>query len=178
MVQKGFVMKTTVLKCGLALALMAGCSPTHDGQNQGTQISTPDIGTAQQPSTKATVSVASTPSIKTFMTHCLAGAPNVAAIRSSAKKAGFTFVAFGPNAFLGSRTATDESLQLNVASSHSFECAVTTSSARNSTAVRAAFFDTLGVAQRGGVGTLIKNGKRYTVLHNSAGGEAFVISSD
>lgn len=121
---------------------------------------------------------ASADAIDTFRQICVANAGNVAAIVDAGNRAGFSLSPFSGNSHMGVRTSTDESLQINVATSHSFECAVTTSDMQNPQAVNQRFFKSLGLTPRGGTARGVLNGKTYTFLHDTKGGEAFVIYAD
>lgn len=117
-------------------------------------------------------------STQTFRQLCMAHAGDTAAIRKAAVKAGFKVMDLGPNVFMGMRDKTDESVQVNMATRHRFECAVTTSSKGNAKANEAAFFGSLGLTptRRQAKGRI--GGTPYTFLYDPKDGEAFVIYAD
>lgn len=114
-------------------------------------------------------------SIQTFRQFCLAHAPDSAAIKGAGERAGFDFSDFPPNGYIGFRRATDETLQINVATRHQFECAVTTSSAGNPVATGAAFFSALGLTPNRREARGLVRGEVYTFRYDPRGGEAFVM---
>ncbi len=79
---------------------------------------------------------------------------------------------------MGVRKKTDETLQINVATNHKFECAVTTSDMANPEQVRASFFKSLGLKPKGATAKGTIGGTTYTFLHDTRGGEAFVMYSN
>ncbi len=113
--------------------------------------------------------------IQTFRQLCLANAGNPAAIITAGKKAGFDMTPLAKNSAMGMRTKTDESLQVNVFTKHKFECAVTTSDIQNPEKVSSEFFGALGLKPRRGQAKASVGGKRYTFMHDTKGGEAFVM---
>lgn len=117
-------------------------------------------------------------SIDTFRSLCLPTLGDTAATKRAAEQAGFDVFELEPDSFLGSRTATDETLQVNVATRHTFECAVTTSDMANPADVTARFFAMLGLTPRGAKASGSVNGERYTFMHDTNDGEAFVVFAD
>ncbi|MBK5933270.1 hypothetical protein C8N32_109129 [Rhodovulum imhoffii] len=115
--------------------------------------------------------------IDTFRQICVSNAGNPSAIIAAGNKAGFGMEKMAVGA-IGFRTKTDESLQVNVATKHKFECAVTTSDMANFEQVRADFFKSLGLKPKRGTARGIIGGKTYTFLHDTRGGEAFVMFSN
>ena len=113
--------------------------------------------------------------IKTFQTACMANAGDVAAIEATIKRAGFKVQELAPGSFIGARKSSDETVQVNVFTKHKFECAVTTSDMKNPKDVSKTFFETLGLKPRRGKATGRIGGKKYTFLHDTNGGEAFVM---
>lgn len=116
--------------------------------------------------------------IETFRALCLPQIGNPAAIKRAARRAGFEMQDMGRNSFFGFRKSTNESLQINVATRHQFECAVTSPDMPNPNAVRARFFDSLGLKPRGQTARGTLNNTTYTFLHDTNQGEAFVVYAD
>lgn len=107
----------------------------------------------------------------TFKNGCLRFSPDVDALATFAEQQGMTAERFGENSLLATSqtfgATSGSSLQVNVATSHSYECAVTavTSSKVNKRQTRQSFFDAIGVSQRNGAGTISVNGAAYQVRH-------------
>ena len=116
-------------------------------------------------------------SIDTFRQFCVANAGDPQAIANAGKKAGFKMTS-AVGGMMGFRKKTDESLQVNVATKHKFECAVTTSDMANPGQVSADFFKSLGLKPKGATAKGSIGGKTYTFLHDTRGGEAFVMFAD
>ncbi len=116
-------------------------------------------------------------SIDTFRQFCVANAGQPQAIADAGTKAGFRMTS-AAGGVMGFRKATDESLQVNVATKHKFECAVTTSDMANPEKVSADFFKSLGLTPRGATAKGSIGGTTYTFLHDTKGGEAFVMYSN
>ncbi len=117
-------------------------------------------------------------SIGTFRQLCVANAGDPAAIAAAGTKAGFRMSKMAAGKAMGFRKSTDESLQVNVATKHKFECAVTTSDMANPEQVGADFFKSLGLTPKRGTAKGKIGGKTYTFLHDTRGGEAFVMYSN
>ncbi|MEO8530829.1 MAG: hypothetical protein ABI459_06380 [Deltaproteobacteria bacterium] len=116
--------------------------------------------------------------IATFKQLCMQNLGNSSGAIKAGKKVGFTMITMGPGASMGFRNSTDESLQVNVATRHKFECTVTTSDMANPNAVADRFFAELGLTGRKGKAAGKIGGKTYTFMHDTKGGEAFVVYSD
>jgi hypothetical protein len=116
--------------------------------------------------------------IDSFFRHCVNNAPDVSAIANSAANAGFQITEIGANARLGLRRSSDETIQVNVATQHRFECAVTTSDMPNPAQVTETFFTRLGLSPRRGRAQGTIGGQSYTFMHDTNGGEAFVMYID
>ncbi|MCX8508082.1 MAG: hypothetical protein ORN49_04250 [Rhodobacteraceae bacterium] len=130
----------------------------------------------------AGATAASADPIKTFKALCLAHPGDTGAIVAAGKKAGFVPMSLGSdmdkNTFIGEKKSTGEALEVNAFTSHSFECALAVDDMQNPEAVRAAFFKAIGlptddITARGTIG-----GKTYTFLHDTNGGETFVMFAD
>ncbi len=116
--------------------------------------------------------------INTFKTLCFENAGSVAAIRKAATNHGFKVNKLGKNSYLGTRASTDERVQINVFTKHSFECAVTTSDMPRPRRISREFLKSLGLNGNKGRARTVIDGRSYTVLHDTKGGEAFVIFAD
>lgn len=119
--------------------------------------------------------LSSADAIDTFKSLCLPYLQDLEGTKAAARKAGFTFTPFGDQGLFGARPGTDESIQVNVATSHPYECAVTTSDMPDPASVAARFFAELGLNPSGNKAYGQIKGQRYTFLHDSDGGEAFVV---
>ena len=106
--------------------------------------------------------------IKAFADTCLTHSPSPAALAKAAPGAGFTDVERnGKTVFATALNSTSpSSLQVNVASSFTYECGVTAVvDAKNKTNVRATFFNSLGTKHTNGVGQITLRGQSYILSH-------------
>ena len=113
--------------------------------------------------------------IATFRTLCVNNVGNPAAIEQAGSNAGFGMTPLGNDSYMGSRNSTDEALQINAFTQHAFECAVTTSDVADPSTLRDSFFQTLGLSHKNGQARGTVDGRTYTFLHDTNGGEAFVV---
>ena len=113
--------------------------------------------------------------IDTFKEVCLNNAGNTAAIREAINAQGFEIKNYKNGAFVGFRKSTDESVQVNVFTKHAFECAVTTSDIKQPRKIKKQFFKELGLKPSFGKASGSLGGKSYTFVHNTKGGEAFIM---
>jgi len=122
-------------------------------------------------------STASADVVKTFSSTCLQNLGNPAAIEKSAKKQGFTDSSLNElfDGYIGERKKTDETVQVNIASKNSFECAVTTSDVANAEEVRMRFFQSLGISTKKSEVAAKVGDQRYTFKFDTQGGEALVV---
>ena len=116
--------------------------------------------------------------ITTFRQICMANLGQPAAAIKAGKSDGFNMTSLAANSSMGFKGSSDESVQINVATRHAFECAVTTSDMANPSAVTRQFFEALGLTGKGGKAKGKVGGKTYTFLHDTKGGEAFVVYAD
>ncbi len=116
--------------------------------------------------------------VETFRSICFAHLSDPAAIEKAAKKAGFDMTPLGQGSAMGARAKTDETVQINAFTSHKFECAVTTSDVADPAALGAKFFTALGLNAKGSKARAKANGQTYTFMHDTKGGEAFVVFAD
>jgi hypothetical protein len=113
--------------------------------------------------------------VATFRGLCMAHLDDVPALRSAAAKQGFGPTDLGPNAFIGMRKKTDESIQVNAFTRAAFECAVTTSDVADPETPRRKFFAALGIDTPKSE-VAVKIGRRaYRIKFDTKGGEALVI---
>lgn len=119
--------------------------------------------------------------VAAFASACLQNSPSVAAIVAEGRRLGFDMNEIGPDAAFGVKESGADytSLQINMASSYAFECAVTTLVSQNTSAasVRNAFF--AGVGQQptaSGSTTVTLNGKSYKLSHEALNGGAFGVN--
>ena len=113
--------------------------------------------------------------VATFRGLCMAHLDNVPALRAAAAKQGFAPTDLGPNAFMGLRQKTDESIQVNAFTRAAFECAVTTSDVANPETLRRQFFGALGIDTPKSEVAVKIGGRAYRVRFDTNGGEALVI---
>ena len=113
--------------------------------------------------------------IDTFKSTCLSGLPNAKVIAQRGTSMGFSMANLYGDTWIGFNEKADQSLQLNVATRNSFECAVTTSDVSDPNALRKEFFSDLGLRDRRGVAKGKINGQTYFFKHDTNGGEALVV---
>lgn len=116
--------------------------------------------------------------IALFQKTCATHTPDIPAIVAAGQSAGFDMKRNGNSAY-GSKVAEGGalSLQINMASSYAYECAVTSIGNQDSDAqTRQAFFNAMGIKHRGGQGTINLGGKSYILKHLVIGGGAFGVN--
>ncbi len=116
--------------------------------------------------------------IDTFRGTCLTGIGNADGIRTLGAKMGFDMTKLSAGSYMGNKSSTDESLQINAFTSHKFECAVTTSDVADPKALEARFFQAIGLKPSGSKASGRVNGTTYTFAYNTHGGEALVVYAD
>jgi hypothetical protein len=117
--------------------------------------------------------------VETFHALCVKHLSDPAAIVAAAKKAGFKMTSVGANNFIGDRKKTDESVQINAFTQHKFECAVTTSDVADPKALYAQFMASVGIAKpRHNPSSAKINGKKYSFLYDTTGGEALIVYAE
>ena len=151
------------IACVSAVAVtLMGCQPA----SQSLAEATTDSSAAVSPQVA---------SFETFKTMCLNNIDQPQKIIEAGNRAGFNMRSLAPESAMGFRLSSDESLQVNAFTRKDFECAVTTSDISDPASVTRAFFAMLGITHRGNVGTKTINGTQYSFLHDTNGGEAFVV---
>ncbi|MFD2172623.1 hypothetical protein [Rhodobacter lacus] len=129
-------------------------------------------------------STAAQPLVETFGALCAAHLDDPAGIANAARARGFGPSALsgsqllGPSAYIARNSALNQSVQVNVTTPHGFECAVTGADVAAPELLRQAFFAAQGLAGSASTAQKVVNGKRYTFVFNTNGGEALVVYRD
>ncbi|MDA9208230.1 hypothetical protein N9O61_05015 [Octadecabacter sp.] len=128
----------------------------------------------------ATSNVDLSTATQAFIDTCLTHSPDIPALIASGTALGYDMERDGSNSAFGSKFASGlaTSLQINVASSYAFECAVTETASPDAddAAIRDAFFAAAGQPHTNGVGSIVLNGKEYLLTHLVFDGGAFGIN--
>ena len=176
---------TSLLVCALAVA---ACSRPGHSVRTGPQVENPVTGIADGYALTGTAfssdsEVKTPPSeysfqiVQSFISLCHQNLDAPEAIARTATSQGFNILpglgALGET--IGLRKATDESVQINVATKHAFECAVTTSDVSNPAALRDEFFSAVGLPTGRSQVEATINGNNYFYRFDSNGGEALVV---
>ncbi|WP_217642090.1 hypothetical protein [Aliiroseovarius crassostreae] len=157
-------------------AFMSG-EPVVDGANESAAA---PVQPAES-SSRAPSSV-----VSTFMQTCNAQLGNPSGIVQAAQQIGFSGGLGSSDAqvseIIGGQLlfnpALDQTVQVNVATSNAFECAVTTSDVADPLALKAEFYEAVGVKGNRNMVNASINGKAYTYKFDTRGGEALVVFSN
>jgi len=140
-------------------------------------ISPADVTDVIFPDVKADTGIAGP--IRAFARTCMAHAPDLGALFSAAKDAGFSDLEREGKSIYGAQFtgATPVSFQVNVNTRFAHECAVTVVvDQKNTTNVREAFFNALQTPHRNGVAQIVVNGKKSILKHQEFQGGAFGVN--
>ena len=133
----------------------------------GSIVTPQDIGEAAFPGADQVSDAA--PAIGIFKETCVALTPDVAGIAQAGRAAGFDLEhRVSENVIFGVReqNGRTSSLQVNIASAYTYECAITTLTNQTSDAdIRNAFFQSMGTTHSGGEGQIAIKGKTYILRH-------------
>jgi hypothetical protein len=116
--------------------------------------------------------------IDEFQALCLSHLDQPAGSKKAAAKRGYAPVDLGKGSFMASNRKIDTTLQVNAFTRHSYECAVTTSDVADPKALKARFFQSLGVKAKGNRVAAKVGSQTYTFEFNTTGGEALVVYRD
>jgi hypothetical protein len=122
---------------------------------------------------------ASADMVDTFKSICLAHLDDPAGVQKAARSAGFKggllAEVMGKDAYIAFHDETAETVMLNVATPHEFDCAITSPDLPGPEKLRQTFFASLGIKTGKSMVKAKVGGKQYTFKFDTYDGEALVV---